>query len=1600
MCLSSKMSRGITANSENKAEFRPPDNLIFWNTTNIILYSASILLVGLCGRHSQFIRFVGIQFVDSVLYNIMGNEASIPHVVEVGQRRVRPKGLLGEGGFSHVFLVTDDTTGEELVLKRARIPVDHEENVRIARREMHVLEVLPPHPCVVTWLGQAENRVAAAAGGYGACIDFDILMPNCTGGTAAAELAGCVKRGEAMPEARVLRRWRDLCAGVAHLHAQSPPLIHRDLKLENLLLCHTASAGIPPPAASAVTAGNDPEGQWFLGKLCDFGSCEVGATPIRTEAEVAAAESWLDKTTTLAFRAPELTDPRSVGLLIPERNDRWLGPASDVWALGCALFQLCFGVTPFEDPATGVPQRIALLNGRFRLPPPSSPLQGHYSEGLLDLIRACLAVDPRRRPTVSELIRMGSALPSWPKDDPSTIQLAAALRPGRRKQSVDVGDKSSETTPSAAHFYSSRGLGSRSRAGSGVGISSTLASNMGEGATLRDRSVADFAPIAPHHYHSDPGHASAADKFGPLTSVRAAASHEPSVKVAVSSSAVDVGSAFGLSSRRLLPPTHSNSPTAAASSTGSGHHRHSATTAVTPALPAFRGAGRQPTASTDSAPQAHPRSMSEPQDYAPAVTQPATALPPAPAARSRPPSDVEQFMIDAFANNTPTTPAPVSISEGSDLPLDGAGQVDFGRAVTTAGRRTPISSSHHNNASVCGPTKKASVSTAEEAGSIWDSGLLENGSSNSRAQQDSGSVVVRSAPAASCSSSTGGAGSSFHHTYSGSDEDSVDSDLRSRGHTAGAQSSTSASAARAVVSKGRSVVSSAASATAGIARAAGGLLLGTLTAIGSGAASSGAVSAAGTSGGGGLIREALHTRVLQVLGVESNRHRWLIKATSLRPGPPKLKYVRRLLLDAWEHRDGSGDDGSGQCAVAVYLPRRPLLAQPVVGIKACVLLMKLWQQGPPGVIRTCRALLPILRQLAETSLTDSRVAIATTSGSLSPSSFRAYARGYASFIAEKLLLSSAEEEGGLYGADRVSHLAPDAAAAMGQAAALNDIIGAWARAGGIAGAQLRAGDPAAAVAAVGGLLERLQSAAALASSAFEVEGVQQSLARGYNAAHAGATAGNPNNLHLMSQGMQIKPGGGSSSGSGAGARSQQPADAVPPAVACVIGSLQPLLVEIASGYAACLFSLLLLRLTFPSYRLSSDLPAALGAIRSSVTSSYESFATLAAKQPLAALMDPVDSLPVIPPPPAVPLATVLCDDGAASSPVTLRSLLLSLAAVKATAEGGGGGHSSESANRGTHANSTHISGGSAPVSRSKSAGPIIPASELVADPGPIAPSGVEAGIRAITSTPGNDACAECSGRVGGSAWASVNLGIVLCLRCSGLHRSLGVHISQVRSLTLDTWKPAWVRQVLAIGNVRANRFWEAHQLQAQAGKPTASSSLEDIGRWCRDKYETRAFAAAGPAPHELLQGAQPLIAQTGATVSSAAATAAAFEPFGDVRTSPSGSTDDDESVLSFEDEDDEIQSPQRQEQHQQGDAAAFSFPVMAHTAAPAVAEFTLDSPPAVAAWEMAPSAPPADADEDWGATVSFSSQTAPTQTTAADLLQFSESQNTDLLRMR
>jgi Arf-GAP/SH3 domain/ANK repeat/PH domain-containing protein len=106
---------------------------------------------------------------------------------------------------------------------------------------------------------------------------------------------------------------------------------------------------------------------------------------------------------------------------------------------------------------------------------------------------------------------------------------------------------------------------------------------------------------------------------------------------------------------------------------------------------------------------------------------------------------------------------------------------------------------------------------------------------------------------------------------------------------------------------------------------------------------------------------------------------------------------------------------------------------------------------------------------------------------------------------------------------------------------------------------------------------------------------------------------------------------------------------------------------------------------------------------------------------------------------------------------------------------------------------------------------------------------------------GNKYCADCNSD-NKVDWVSINLGIVICIECSGIHRSLGTHISKVRSLTLDpnAFTVDVIEILLTVGNRVSNMIWEA-RLPDTALKPSPQGTREQRLRFITAKYVDRAY---------------------------------------------------------------------------------------------------------------------------------------------------------------
>uniref|UniRef100_A0A8D1QKK3 Arf-GAP with coiled-coil, ANK repeat and PH domain-containing protein n=1 Tax=Sus scrofa TaxID=9823 RepID=A0A8D1QKK3_PIG len=114
----------------------------------------------------------------------------------------------------------------------------------------------------------------------------------------------------------------------------------------------------------------------------------------------------------------------------------------------------------------------------------------------------------------------------------------------------------------------------------------------------------------------------------------------------------------------------------------------------------------------------------------------------------------------------------------------------------------------------------------------------------------------------------------------------------------------------------------------------------------------------------------------------------------------------------------------------------------------------------------------------------------------------------------------------------------------------------------------------------------------------------------------------------------------------------------------------------------------------------------------------------------------------------------------------------------------------------------------------------------------------ESALQRVQCIPGNASCCDCG--LADPRWASINLGITLCIECSGIHRSLGVHFSKVRSLTLDTWEPELLKLMCELGNDVINRVYEANVEKMGVKKPQPGQRQEKEA-YIRAKYVERKF---------------------------------------------------------------------------------------------------------------------------------------------------------------
>lgn len=279
--------------------------------------------------------------------------------IDVRNVKITVRNAIAQGGFSCVYLACDALhSSKQYALKH--IICNDSESLDLVMKEIQVMNLLKGHANVVT-------LVAHDVFDMGRTKEALLVMEFCEKSLVSA----MESRGTGYyEEKKALLIFRDVCNAVFAMHGQSPPIAHRDLKAENVLL------GL--------------DGAW---KLCDFGSTSTNHKCFDKPEDRGIEEDIIRKHTTPAYRAPEMWDlyRREV-----------ISEKVDIWALGCLLYRICYFKSAFDGES-----KLQVLNGNYRIPE-----QPKYSTSVTGLIKDMLEASPNARPDITQVwFRVNELLP-------------------------------------------------------------------------------------------------------------------------------------------------------------------------------------------------------------------------------------------------------------------------------------------------------------------------------------------------------------------------------------------------------------------------------------------------------------------------------------------------------------------------------------------------------------------------------------------------------------------------------------------------------------------------------------------------------------------------------------------------------------------------------------------------------------------------------------------------------------------------------------------------------------------------------------------------------------------------------------------------------------------------------------------------------------------------------------------------------------------------------------------------------------------------------------------------------------------------------------
>jgi serine/threonine kinase 16 len=293
--------------------------------------------------------------------------------VKVGNTSVVIERELAEGGFGTLFVVRDGNNAKDKKYAMKQVLCQSTEQLNDTKKEISALKRFQNNENIISLHDFSSQETMSQAHANGTRVVM-MLFPLYQSGTLwdkIEEAGGCEKEGCPWPISE--RYALDLCAGIASgLHViHERGFSHRDVKPHNILL---TESGVPI--------------------ITDFGSVTEARRTVTCRRDALNVEEEAANKTSPASRAPELTCTPSE-ITIDERVD--------VWGLGCTLFCMAFGRSPFETPREGV-LRLAIINGAYNFPERNKHRNIVFSPGITTLIDDMLAHKWSDRPFAQEIM--------------------------------------------------------------------------------------------------------------------------------------------------------------------------------------------------------------------------------------------------------------------------------------------------------------------------------------------------------------------------------------------------------------------------------------------------------------------------------------------------------------------------------------------------------------------------------------------------------------------------------------------------------------------------------------------------------------------------------------------------------------------------------------------------------------------------------------------------------------------------------------------------------------------------------------------------------------------------------------------------------------------------------------------------------------------------------------------------------------------------------------------------------------------------------------------------------------------------------------------